>query len=33
MKKVKLGEICEIQAGGTLQDIKKEFWVQGNIPR
>ena len=32
MKKVKLGEICEIQAGGTPSRNKKEFWVQGNIP-
>ena len=32
MKKVKLGEICEVQAGGTPSRNKKEFWVQGNIP-
>ena len=32
MKKVKLGEICEIQAGGTPSRNKQEFWVQGNIP-
>ena len=32
MKKVKLGEICDIQAGGTPSRNKKEFWVQGNIP-
>ena len=32
MKKVKLGEICEIQAGGTPSRNKKEFWAQGNIP-
>lgn len=32
MKKLKLGEICEIQAGGTPSRNKKEFWVQGNIP-
>ena len=32
MKKVKLGEICEIQVGGTPSRNKKEFWVQGNIP-
>ena len=32
VKKVKLGEICEIQAGGTPSRNKQEFWVQGNIP-
>ena len=32
VKKVKLGEICDIQAGGTPSRNKKEFWVQGNIP-
>ena len=32
VKKVKLGEICEIRAGGTPSRNKKEFWVQGNIP-
>ena len=32
MKKMKLGEICEIQAGGTPSRNKQEFWVQGNIP-
>ena len=32
VKKVKLGEICEIQAGGTPSRNKKEFWAQGNIP-
>ena len=29
---MKLGEICEIQAGGTPSRNKQEFWVQGNIP-
>ena len=32
MKKVKLGDLCEIQSGGTPSRSKPEFWVEGNIP-
>ena len=32
MKKVKLGDLCEIKSGGTPSRSKPEFWVEGNIP-
>ena len=32
VKKVKLGDLCEIQSGGTPSRSKPEFWVEGNIP-
>lgn len=32
MKKVKLGDLCEIESGGTPSRSKPEFWVEGNIP-
>lgn len=31
-KVVPLGEICDIQAGGTPSRYKNEYWINGNIP-
>ncbi|WP_415749164.1 restriction endonuclease subunit S, partial [Treponema peruense] len=29
---VKLGDVCEIQSGGTPSRSKIEYWKDGNIP-
>ena len=31
-KTVRLGDVCEIQSGGTPSRSKQEYWKNGNIP-
>ena len=31
-KTVRLGDVCEIQSGGTPSRSKIEYWKNGNIP-